>query len=645
MTAGEIDPRLKGRIDNEVYYAGVDKARNVVMLAHGGARRRPGSRYKALVGSAGANVRKVRFEFSVTQQYTIVFIGSSALIYKAGVLQSTETTPYSDADIRALTFAQSYDTLLIFHPSYAIRALVRGGSDTSWSVSTWTVNNAPTTAFSGPVSGGGTLTLSAYTGEGVTATASAGTPFASAAVGWGVSYRGGYLRITAKTSDLIVEGDVTVDFPNDGTTPDVADAGDWFLEEPSWSATRGYPRCGAFFQERLVVGGSTELPNRIWSSVTADPNDFETTKAGTENVDSGFSGAAISGDVATIRRIHAGRNLMFLTDSGEFYEPNSDREAVTPDNLTIRRATNRGMDGLIDPWEVDGGLMFIQREGKALREFIYNDVEQNFQANEISLLWSHLISSPVDMAYRRAANTETTDLILIVNSDGTVACLSTLRSQQVNAPSLWLTDGKVLAISEEGGLLYWLVERGGSILLEELDDNLYVDSAVTGGAASSASGLSHLEGETVDVVLDGAQQQQQVVASGAVTFPRAAAVSYQVGLPWPEVLTDRAGPLTFGVRLLTPIPDSPRGPRFGQRIRIVAATVQLYETTVCRVNGNAVPFRALGSMLLDQSIQPYTGRKVVHGLAGWSREIDVTIGEAAPGAWTLLATALEVEVH
>ena len=42
MTAGAIAPTLAGRIDIDKYYNGLSTAENVVILPHGGVRRRPG---------------------------------------------------------------------------------------------------------------------------------------------------------------------------------------------------------------------------------------------------------------------------------------------------------------------------------------------------------------------------------------------------------------------------------------------------------------------------------------------------------------------------------------------------------------------------------------------------------------------------
>ena len=46
-TAGELSPRLLGRVDVAKYQNGLRTCYNAIPLVHGGAKRRPGSRYAA----------------------------------------------------------------------------------------------------------------------------------------------------------------------------------------------------------------------------------------------------------------------------------------------------------------------------------------------------------------------------------------------------------------------------------------------------------------------------------------------------------------------------------------------------------------------------------------------------------------------
>jgi hypothetical protein len=64
-------------------------------------------------------------------------------------------------------------------------------------------------------------------------------------------------------------------------------------------------------------------------------------------------------------------------------------------------------------------------------------------------------------------------------------------------------------------------------------DAFYVDSGLTysGAAASTITGLDHLEGETVQILADGARQPDKVVAGGEITLTRAAS-KVHVGLQY-----------------------------------------------------------------------------------------------------------------
>ena len=46
FTAGELDPQLAAREDASTYYAGAERARNVLLIPHGGVTRRPGLLYR-----------------------------------------------------------------------------------------------------------------------------------------------------------------------------------------------------------------------------------------------------------------------------------------------------------------------------------------------------------------------------------------------------------------------------------------------------------------------------------------------------------------------------------------------------------------------------------------------------------------------
>jgi hypothetical protein len=76
------------------------------------------------------------------------------------------------------------------------------------------------------------------------------------------------------------------------------------------------------------------------------------------------------------------------------------------------------------------------------------------------------------------------------------------------------------------------VERMASRQFVDQEDAFFVDCGLTydGAAATTISGLGHLEGKTVSILADGAVHPQRVVTSGAITLDQAAS-KVHIGLP------------------------------------------------------------------------------------------------------------------
>lgn len=123
FTTGELDPLLRGRIDIDQYYNGLEKARNVLIQPQGGVTRRPGLQFVNTIpaGSPANGVRLVPFEFSTTQSYMLLFVDDKVFIYKNKVLLTNINgsgndflqTGIASARLTTLDYAQSADTLIL----------------------------------------------------------------------------------------------------------------------------------------------------------------------------------------------------------------------------------------------------------------------------------------------------------------------------------------------------------------------------------------------------------------------------------------------------------------------------------------------------------------------------------------------------
>ncbi|MCP5016230.1 MAG: hypothetical protein GY938_13305, partial [Ketobacter sp.] len=134
FTAGEITPRLDGRVDISKYKNGVKTLENFLLLTHGGVTKRPGSMFVAEVADSSKAVRLQEFEFSTTQAYVLEFGDLTIRFYanngrvESGGSPVEVVTPYTEDELPDLRFTQSADVLYISHADHPIKKLSRTSS-------------------------------------------------------------------------------------------------------------------------------------------------------------------------------------------------------------------------------------------------------------------------------------------------------------------------------------------------------------------------------------------------------------------------------------------------------------------------------------------------------------------------------------
>ena len=443
----------------------------------------------------------------------------------------------------------------------------------------------------------------------------------------------GRAKIIKFLTHTTVQAYTSVQFPSTDPIVTGSHSAEFFYE-PVWSAARGWPRSVCFYQGRLYFGGSKGRPSTIWGSRIGQYFDFN---PGESLADDSVEATADTGQLNSIIDLYPGRGLQIFTTGGEFYAPQPGDDPITPQNFFLKLQTENGARQGIRVINVEGGTIFVQRQGKALQEFIFSDTQAAYTSARISLLSSHLLKSPSEMAVRAATSTDEGDRLLIVNDDdGTIACYTLLRSQKVIAATEWETDGSFMSIGVDIDDIYVVVKRtlpdlSVNYYVEIFDDTLYVDcakGATVGSPTSGVSGLSHLEGETLKVIRDGVVGPDRTVASGAITFDRDADASYQVGLDY-----------TITIKTLPAAPRLAQGSIRSLRKRVYDITADLYETQNLTIQGRNVAFRQFGEDVLDSPVADYTGLKKVECLLGYDREGAITITQNQP----LKATVLGIE--
>jgi len=323
---------------------------------------------------------------------------------------------------------------------------------------------------------------------------------------------------------------------------------------PSWGPRQGWPNAVGFFQGRLgwYKGYKAEL------SKIDDFNNFEVSLKVQD--DDAIQSIVKASGMCDIRYALSVRRLILLTDGGEYINTS---DVITPSSSGIIQQSNYGTE-YVRPLVIGSRVLFVQLMGGRLLDLQYDYASDNWQADDLCALAPHLFAGKkiVQLDYQ----TSPQGIVWVLLNDGTVLTLSYSRQHEVLAWTRQQTDGAVEALcvlpGENENEVFFAVNRGGvrtvEILASQLPntvrkDAVCVDSAVvqtSTTAQTTVSGLTHLNGKTVNILADGNVCAQQTVSNGQITLDTAAK-KVIVGLPveynlttLPLVIPTQAGDFT-----------------------------------------------------------------------------------------------------
>lgn len=649
FTGGEISPKLLGRVDLEKYSQSCKNIQNYIVFPHGGLTKRSGTRFVAECKDSTNNKRLIPFIFSTTQAYILEFGNTYIRFYRnEGQIESSGSpyeisSPYAHGDLDGLSFTQSADVLYVTHPNYQTRKITRTGH-TTWTVTKFEPQDGPyltdnTTATQ--------FHLSAHTvGAGRTLTADADT-FASTDVDRVFRFRTGWGLITGYTSATVVTVEIFVD------TGSASHSTDWALG--AWSGTTGWPACATFYQDRLFFGNTTNQPNTVFSSKSGDFENFAANDISTGAVadDSALIFTLSTDQVNAIRWMYGAKQLEIGTSDGPFLmSSGSDNLALTPTNVTVNRESTDG-SAAQKPVGASKFTIYTDSNKRRIRELGYKLEVDGFVTNDLTLLAEHITTGSTikSLAYARSPN----NIVWMLLEDGSLRGMTYERDQNVVAFHRHVLGGTDVSIksiatipnsTETENQLYLIVSRtiNGATkhyveFLEEVfdtnegktvSDAFFVDSGLTytGSATSSVTGLSHLEGQTVKVLADGATHPDVTVSSGGITLTRTA-TTIHAGLGY-----------TASATTLDPeIPDQ-FGTSQGKTRRVERTSIRVVDTYTLQVGPEGgtieeIPFRAAGDPM--DTITLFTGDKRILINHQPDRKFNLVIQHNKPQPCTVLA--------
>ena len=500
--------------------------------------------------------RQIFFKATATTTY-VGFKQDAALASDIDNVTAVEpielTTTYAEADVKQLRYVQDGEDLYITHPTYPPRKLTRT-SDTVWAITNMVFDPAATSVTGlGLVAAAAPTVPRAFTWRyTVTTEFDDGTeslPFTTQSIAGDIEIADRLITITLTVPvetgvryKIYRQGGgemylVHIADPNGTTSIVVVDSGftaDESRSPPntfgSLASTNNYPIACGLYNQRLVLGGTNNEPDRLWFSRVREYENFTSTPILAD--DEGFNKRLSAGSVNKISHLQALDDLMCLTD-GKIWR--------------IQGSSNNTMNAFVEssvgssnpkPFPTRKSLLFVENGGNSISDFIYKDTVNGFDGDPLDILAKNLFRqfTITDLSFQ--SNPE--GLLYAVRSDGKMLVLTYLKNQNVYAWTYYETDGSyesVVSVDQDvfddtyvivnrtiDGVTRRYVELFETQYhdIEGTGDDWYLDASIRydGSATTMVGGLDHLIGEEVSVYADSDVLANVTVdADGYITLP------------------------------------------------------------------------------------------------------------------------------
>lgn len=316
----------------------------------------------------------------------------------------------------------------------------------------------------------------------------------------------------------------------------------------------GWPSCGCFHEQRMVLGRTDAQPDSMFFSVSGDFENFQPTELDSTVLDdSGFVVSIASGEVNAIEWLLSSDVLLVGTVGGIYMvaAQSIQNEPVSPTNASVRRGLSHGSSILVQPVIAGNSVLFMQTSGRKLREAAFAD-DITFGSRLISKDLT-VVSEPMTKrgltAIQTAWQEEPNGILWVLLNDGTLSAMTYNREQEIvawhhhelsnNADADAFGDVESIAVIPSGDgthdELWAVVKRtingGTKRYMERLaadwlpasstdrDSMPFMDSHLIFDFSSNKTvveGLTHLEGVNVDIIIDGHNAGNMSVSSGQV---------------------------------------------------------------------------------------------------------------------------------
>jgi len=392
--------------------------------------------------------------------------------------------------------------------------------------------------------------------------------------------------------------------------------------EQSYSSLRGYPAAVGFHENRLWFGGTLAQPDTVWASKSGLYYNFDIGEAAD---DDSLELVMSIGEVATIRHFVSNRDIHIFTAGSEFFIPTFENQPITPTNARVKRQTSFG-SSFVRPQPFYGATIFSQIGGKMIRQFVFDDSQQAYKADPISLLSSHLISDPVQMCVISGAVNTAESFVFAQNFTGEIAVYNLNRIEGVAGWTRFETNGSFHSVTAIGNRVFAVIKTNlgsgtKSFVFTELNQNVSLDLGNTYTGTAGVFTVSNFfeNGAEVDVISSTDYLGKFTVSGGQINVSAvdASLTSCQVGFGFDVEL--KTNPIDVNTAI---------GPETGQPRSLSRVILDMSETLSVSVNNKKLIIRKVNNDF-SQPRQAVTGKREFY-LLGYNKDPQITVTQTAP---------------
>lgn len=410
------------------------------------------------------------------------------------------------------------------------------------------------------------------------------------------------------------------------------------------------PATGCFGKGRLYLGGIKGFESALIASVADD----------VFNLDLGYGedsdGVLYKLDTFNpIKHLTFSQTLIVNTSNSEHFLEYTSSGVITPKTFNIVQSSTHGTS--VKPFDIDGITAFVEKSGCIVRSFVYDDVQRNYNAENLSVLCPHLIKNVKRVAVRKSSSFNPNNVAYLLNNDGTITLFNLLREQKFRAFSRCETKGFYRDVCSVNDKVYCLCDRkvGENTVrfLEKFSEDCELDCSVKLQADERVTTWTDLDvfnGEEMDVVGD------KYFYSG--TFkPQNGTIEGVVGLQGEKLdslgIGDGFNSIEIGYGYIVDVTPAPIEFKkynditsFSDVKRLVYVNSKCIDTLGIMIQCLGKTYKAnylkLGANTLNDKLNLETGFKKVY-CGGYSSELIVTITQEFPAKFNLVALDIGVE--